>query len=119
MRDMLRNPQVKCQPVVESSLGGGQKSILKAAELAHFYTVVTVAPGFSLAVRGWSGDRRFVALYDIRTEGKATAHRAYWWTRELEVTAELPTQVVRWSVEKPVPVAVSFRELKRLLLPRK
>ena len=97
---------------IESELPGGPARVVKAA--SGWWTVVTVAEGFSLAVRGWSGEKRFVALYDIR-DGGCKAGSMYWWSRQHTAKASQPDQEVRWTTEKMYPTRVSVRELLLLL----
>lgn len=66
--------------------------------------------GQAVVVRGRRGEQRFMAVW---VDGKADC--AYWWTREHETVAQLPTEVVRWTSPVPTPVKVSFAELKKLV----
>jgi hypothetical protein len=96
--------------VIEALTVKGALRLVSKAEEGGFYTVATEA-GPSLVVRGWSGERRFVAQW---IDGKAA--RCYWWTRQHEAVASFPTETVRWETEKPLPVPVNVTTLKRLLL---
>jgi hypothetical protein len=88
----------------------GALLLVSKADGAGFYTVATEA-GPSVVVRGWSGERRFVAQW---IDGKAA--RCYWWTRQHEAVASFPTETVRWESQQPLPVAVNVTRLKQLLL---
>jgi hypothetical protein len=99
-------------------VGRGPLRVVSAAEAAGFYTVVTTGRGSfkdrpettSVVVRGWSGRRKFAALW---YDGKASG--GYWWTREHHAVASLPTESVEWTTEQPLPAPVSVTELLALL----
>jgi hypothetical protein len=99
-------------------VGRGAMRVVGAADAAGFYTVVTTGRGSwkdrpetsSVAVRGWSGSRKFVALW---YDGKASG--GYWWTREHHAVARFPTESVEWTTDQPLPVPVSVTKLLGLL----
>ena len=80
------------------------------ATRGHMESVVSS----NLVVRGWRDGGAFLAAWSAAGEGWK-ADCAYWWTRDREAWADLPRELVTWRTARPMPVRVSFRELKALL----